>query len=250
MSDRLAGKVALITGGNSGIGLATAKLFQSEGAKVIITGRRKDVVAAAVKEIGGTSKGIVSDTANLKDIESLYQNVKEQYGTIDVLFLNAGIATFAPFTDVDEAMFDNMVNVNFKGLFFNVQKALPLLSEGASVIFNTSVADQKGFASTSVYSATKAAVRSLARSLSAELVDRKIRFNAIAPGPIDTPIFEKLGFPEEAIAEVKEGFKSQVPMKRMGSPKDIASAALFLASDDSSFIMGIDLTVDGGLAHL
>lgn len=250
MSDRLDGKVAIITGGNSGIGLATAKLFQSEGAKVVITGRRKDVVAAAVKEIGGNSKGIVSDTANLKDIESLYQNVKEQYGTIDVLFLNAGIATFAPFTDVDEAMFDNMVNVNFKGLFFNVQKALPLLSEGASVIFNTSVADQKGFPSTSVYSATKAAVRSLARSLSAELVGRRIRFNAIAPGPIDTPIFEKLGFPEKAIAEVKEGFTSQIPMKRMGRPIDIARAALFLASDDSSFIMGIDLTVDGGLAHL
>ena len=203
-----------------------------------------------MREIGGKSTGIVSDTGNVNDIQALYQTVKEQYGKIDVLFLNAGVATFGSFTEVDEAAFDNMVNVNFKGLFFNVQMALPLLTEGSSVIFTTSVADQKGFATTSVYSATKAAVRSLARSLSAELVEHKIRFNAIAPGPIDTPIFDKLGIPKETIPEVKEGFASQVPMKRMGSPDDIAHAALFLASDDSSFVMGIDLTVDGGMAHL
>ena len=250
MANKLTGKVALITGGNSGIGLATAKLFQAEGANVVITGRRKNAVAAAVREIGGKSTGIVSDTGNVNDIQALYQTVKEQYGKIDVLFLNAGVATFGFFTEVDEAAFDNMVNVNFKGLFFNVQMALPLLTEGSSVIFTTSVADQKGFATTSVYSATKAAVRSLARSLSAELVEHKIRFNAIAPGPIDTPIFDKLGIPKETIPEVKEGFASQVPMKRMGSPDDIAQAALFLASDDSSFVMGIDLTVDGGMAHL
>ncbi len=250
MANKLTGKVALITGGNSGIGLATAKLSQAEGANVVITGRRQDAVAAAVKEIGGKSTGIVSDTGNVNEIQALYQTVKEQYGKIDVLFLNAGVATFGSFTEVDEAAFDNMVNVNFKGLFFNVQMALPLLTEGSSVIFTTSVADQKGFATTSVYSATKAAVRSLARSLSAELVEHKIRFNAIAPGPIDTPIFDKLGIPTETIPEVKEGFASQVPMKRMGSPDDIAQAALFLASDDSSFVMGIDLTVDGGMAHL
>lgn len=250
MANKLTGKVALITGGNSGIGLATAKLFQAEGANVVITGRRQNAVAAAVREIGGKSTGIVSDTGNVNDIQALYQTVKEQYGKIDVLFLNAGVATFGSFTEVDEAAFDNMVNVNFKGLFFNVQMALPLLTEGSSVIFTTSVADQKGFATTSVYSATKAAVRSLARSLSAELVEHKIRFNAIAPGPIDTPIFDKLGIPKETIPEVKEGFASQVPMKRMGSPDDIAQAALFLASDDSSFVMGIDLTVDGGMAHL
>ena len=250
MANKLTGKVALITGGNSGIGLATAKLSQAEGANVVITGRRQDAVAAAVKEIGGKSTGIVSDTGNVNDIQALYQKVKEQYGKIDVLFLNAGVATFGSFTEVDEAAFDNMVNVNFKGLFFNVQMALPLLTEGSSVIFTTSVADQKGFATTSVYSATKAAVRSLARSLSAELVEHKIRFNAIAPGPIDTPIFDKLGIPTETIPEVKEGFASHVPMKRMGSPDDIAQAALFLASDDSSFVMGIDLTVDGGMAHL
>ena len=248
--ERLTGKVAVITGGNSGIGLATAKLFRTEGATVVITGRRQDAVATAVKEIGGNTTGLVSDAGKMSDIETLYQKLKQQHDRIDVLFLNAGIATFEPFAEVKEATFDGMVNVNFKGLFFNVQHALPLLSEGSSVIFNTSIADQKGFAATSAYSATKAAVRSLARTLSAELVDRKIRFNAIAPGPIDTPIFDKLGVPPESVSEVKEGFASQIPMNRMGSPDDIANAALFLASDESSFIMGIDLTVDGGLAHL
>ena len=247
---RLTGKVAVITGGNSGIGLATAKLFQTEGATVVITGRRQDAVAAAVKEIGGNTTGLVSDAGKVNEIQTLYQELKQQHDKIDVLFLNAGIATFGPFAEVDETTFDGMVNVNFKGLFFNVQNALPLLTEGSSVIFNTSIADQKGFVATSVYSATKAAVRSLARTLSAELVDRKIRFNAIAPGPIDTPIFDKLGVPPESVPEVKESFASQVPMNRMGSPNDIANAALFLASDESSFIMGIDLAVDGGLAHL
>ena len=247
---RLAGKVAVITGGNSGIGLATAKLFRAEGATVVITGRRQDAVAAAVKEIGGNTTGLVSDAGKVNEIQTLYQELKLQHDKIDVLFLNAGIATFGPFAEVDETTFDGMVNVNFKGLFFNVQNALPLLTEGSSVIFNTSIADQKGFVATSVYSATKAAVRSLARTLSAELVDRKIRFNAIAPGPIDTPIFDKLGVPPESVPEVKESFASQIPMNRMGRPDDIANAALFLASDDSSFIMGIDLTVDGGMAHL
>jgi len=247
---KLTGKIAVITGGNSGIGLATAKLFRAEGATVVITGRRKDAVAAAVKEIGGDTTGIVSDTGKLNEIQTLYEELKQQHEKIDVLFLNAGIATFGPFAEVDESTFDNMVNVNFKGLFFNVQNALPLLAEGSSVIFNTSIADQKGFPDTSAYSATKAAVRSLARTLSAEFVDRKIRFNAIAPGPIDTPIFDKLGAPPEAVPEIKEGFSNQIPMGRMGRPEDIANAALFLASDDSSFIMGIDLTVDGGMAQL
>ena len=250
MARKLENKVAVITGGNSGIGLSTAKLFQAEGARVVITGRRQDVVDSAVKEIGGDSVGFTSDASKLDDIVALYDNIKERFGKIDVLFLNAGIAKFGPFTSVDEAAFDAMLNINLKGLFFNVQKALPLLNEGASVIFTTSIADQKGFPDTSVYSATKAAVRSLARTLSAELVDKKIRVNAIAPGPIDTPIFEKLGVPAEAVGEVKEGFASTVPMKRMGSPDEIARAALFLASDDSSFVLGIELVVDGGVAQL
>ena len=171
-------------------------------------------------------------------------------GRIDVLFLNAGIAKFGPFESVDEAIFDESVNVNFKGLFFNVQEALPLIGEGGSIIFNTSIADQKGFAATTVYSATKAAVRSLARTLSTELVGRKIRVNAIAPGPIETPIFGKLGMPEEDVPQVKEGLASQVPMQRMGTADEVAHAALFFASSDSSFITGADLVVDGGMSQL
>ncbi len=250
MGNKLAGKVAVITGGNSGIGLATAKLFQAEGATVVITGRRQEAVDRAVKDIGGKSIGLVSDAGNMNDIHALYENIKEKVGKIDVLFLNAGVATFGPFMSMDEATFDQMVNVNFKGLFFNVQKALPLLNEGASVIFNTSIADQKGFPATNVYAATKAAVRSLARTLAGELFENKIRVNALAPGPIDTPIFDKLGFPEGASGEIKDGFAKENPMKRMGTSEEVAKAALFLASDDSSYIMGVDLTVDGGMTQL
>ena len=250
MSQRLKGKVAVITGGNSGIGLATAKLFQAEGAKVIITGRRKEAVEAAVKEIGGASAGFVSDTGNLNDIADLYQQIHKTVGKIDVLFLNAGIAIFGPFDTIDEATFDAMVNVNFKGLFFNVQKAAPLLNEGASVIINSSIADQKGFPNTTIYAATKAAVRSLARTLSTELLERKVRVNSLAPGPIDTPIFDKVGVPAEAASDMKESFAGENPMKRMGSSDEIAKAALFLASDDSSYITGIDLPVDGGMTQL
>ncbi len=250
MAHKLAGKVAVITGGNSGIGLATAKLFQTEGATVVITGRRKEAVEAAVKEIGGNSIGFTSDTANLNAIRELYRDVNERVGKIDVLFLNAGVAKFGPVDSVDEATFDDMVNVNFKGLFFNVQYALPVLNDNASIILTTTMADRKGYPDTSVYSATKAAVRSLARTLSAELVGRGIRVNAVSPGPIETPIFGKLGVPEEGVPGLKEGFKDVVPMKRFGSADEIAKPALFLASDDSSFVLGVELMVDGGTAQL
>ncbi len=250
MGQKLSGKVTVITGGNSGIGFATAKLFQQEGAKVIITGRRKDAVDRAVKELGGESEGFLCDTGNLRDIEGFYQRLQKAVGKIDVLFLNAGIAIFGPFTHVDEATFDSMVNVNFKGLFFNVQKALPLLNQGGSIVFNSSIADQKGFPNTSVYAATKAAVRSLARTLAGELLEHNIRVNSIAPGPIETPIFDKLGMPKEAVPEMKDGFASQIPMKRMGTSEEVAHAALFLASSDSSYITGINLTVDGGMTQL
>jgi len=250
MALRLQGKVAVITGGNSGIGLATAKLFQAEGAKVIITGRRKEALDTAVKEIGGECTGILSDTGNMNDITDLYQQIHKTVGTFDVLFLNAGIAIFGPFDTIDEAAFDAMVNVNFKGLFFNVQKALPLLNEGASVIINSSIADQKGFPNTNIYAATKAAVRSLARTLSTELLEKKVRVNSLAPGPIDTPIFDKVGVPAEAVTDMKESFAGENPMKRLGTPEEIAKAALFLASDDSSYVTGIDLTVDGGVTQL
>ncbi len=250
MAGKLQGKIAIVTGGNSGIGLATAKLFQAEGATVVITGRRKEAVDVAVKKIGGNCTGMVSDAGDLQAIQAFYQEVKEKVGNIDVLFLNAGVATFGPCASIDEATFDEMVNVNFKGLFFSVQAALPILNAGASVIFNTSIADQKGFPNTNVYAATKAAVRSLARTLSTELLEQKIRVNAVAPGPIDTPIFEKIGAPKEAVSDIKNSFASENPMKRMGTSEEIAKATLFLASDDSSYITGIDLTVDGGMTQL
>ena len=247
---KLKNKVAVITGGNSGIGLATAKLFHEEGAKVVITGRRQDALDDAINEIGGDVVGISTDASKVNEIENLYKKVDDIHGKIDVLFLNAGIATFQPIEQVTEESFDRQANTNFKGLFFNLQKALPLLKDGGSIILTTSAADQRGFENTSVYSATKAAVRSLARTLSAELLDRGIRVNAIAPGPIETAIFEKLGFPQEAVGQVKEQFSSTNPMKRMGTPEEIAKGALFLASSDSSYVAGIDLSVDGGAAKI
>ena len=250
MANKLNGKVAVITGGNSGIGLATAKLFQAEGATVVITGRRLEAVEAAVKEIGGKTFGYTSDTANLNDIRDLYKVINKHVGKIDILFLNAGMAKFGPVDSVDEATFDDMLNVNLKGLFFNIQHALPVLNDQASIVLNTTVGDQKGFPGTSVYSATKAAVRSLARTLSAEFVGRGIRVNAVAPGPIETPLFGKLGVPEEGLSGMKEGFRQVVPMKRFGSAEEVAKAALFLASDDSSYVLGAELTVDGGMTQL
>ena len=246
---KLENKVTVITGGNSGIGLSTAKLFHKEGAKVIITGRRQDVVAEAAKEIGEGAIGISTDTSNMANID-LYHQVEKLHGKIDVLFLNAGIAIFSPIEHVTEEMFDNQFNINVKGLYFNVQKALPLMKAGGSIILTTSAADQTGTPNTSVYAATKAAVRSLARTLSGELLDKGIRVNSIAPGPIDTPIFGKLGMPEEMLDQAKEQFKGMVPMKRFGTPDELAKGALFLASDDSTYIAGIDLPIDGGLVSI
>lgn len=247
---KLKNKIALITGGNSGIGLATAKLFQQEGAKVIITGRRKEVVDKSVEEIGHGAVGFASDTSNLQDIDHLYRTVKEMYGRIDVLYLNAGIAKFEPMEIVTEERFDELSNTNFKGLFFNVQKAVPLMANGGSIIITTSAAGQIGSPNMSVYGATKAAARSLARTLSGDLLPRGIRVNGISPGPIDTPIMEKVGIPLEALEGAKQSFAAENPMKRIGTADEIAKAALFLASDDSSYIAGVDLAVDGGLTQL
>jgi NAD(P)-dependent dehydrogenase (short-subunit alcohol dehydrogenase family) len=247
---KLENKVAVITGGNSGIGLATAKLFHKEGAKVVITGRRKEVVEEAAKEVGEGTVGITNDTSKMSDIDSLYEQVGNLHGKIDVLFLNAGIAIFAPIEQVTEEMFDNQFNINTKGLYFNIQKALPLMKAGGSIILTTSSADQMGAPNTSVYSASKAGVRSLARTVSAELLEKGIRVNSIAPGPIETPIFDKLGMPPEMLGQVKEQFAGMVPMKRFGTPDELAKGALFLASDDSSFVAGIDLAVDGGLVSI
>jgi NAD(P)-dependent dehydrogenase (short-subunit alcohol dehydrogenase family) len=241
---KLDGKVAVVTGGTSGIGLASARRLAAEGAHVFITGRRKPELDAAVKAIGPRATGVQGDVANLADLDRLYAVVKEQKGHVDVLFANAGGGELAPLGAITEEHFDKTFNSNVKGLLFTVQKALPLLSEGASIILNASITSSKGTPAFSVYSATKAAVRSFARSFTVDLKDRKIRVNAISPGPIDTPGLGGLG------DEVKKGLAAAVPMGRLGSPDEIAKAVVFLASDDSSYVTGIELFVDGGMAQI
>ena len=247
---RLAGKVAVVTGGNSGIGLATAKRFSEEGAKVVISGRDQKTLDEAVKTIGGDVVAVRGDVSRLGDLDKLYQTVAQKFGKIDVLFANAGIAKFALVGDSTEALFDETFDVNVKGVFFTIQKALPLLNEGASIIINSSVANQTGAASASVYAATKAAVRSFARTLTSELVDRGIRINVVSPGPITTPIFGRTGLPQEAVDEFARGIKERVPMKRFGKPEEIASTVLFLATPESSYITGVDINVDGGMGQV
>lgn len=247
---KLDGKVAVITGGNSGIGLATAQAFVDQGARVAIMGRDPETLAAALEQLGDGAIGIQGDVRNLGDLDRLYASVRDQLEAIDVLFVNAGVANFQPFEDVDEADFDVQFDVNVKGAYFAVQKSLPLLRDGAAIVLTTSISNQLGDAYTSVYSATKAALRSLARTLSAELVGRGIRVNAISPGPIETPIFGRLGLPQDALDEMAQGLAERVPMKRMGAADEIAKAVLFLASNDSSFVLGHELVVDGGLTEL
>jgi len=250
MTKKLEGKIAVITGGNSGMGLATAKLFAAEGAKVVITGRRQAELDSAIKEIGANAIGVQGDVANLQDLDRLYATVKSKYGHIDVLFANAGLGKVVPFGQVSEKDFDLQFDVNVKGLFFTVQKALPLITDGGSIILNASIAGSKGMQAMSVYSATKAAVRSFARTWTTDLKDRKIRVNAISPGPIATPIFGKMGLTEEQQQQFGANIIERVPMGRIGNPEEIASAVLFLASSDSSYVTGIELTVDGGAAQI
>ena len=245
---RLKGKVAVVTGGNSGIGLATAKEFAREGARVVITGRDTRTLAEAAREIGGDVLALRSDSSSLADIDELFAAVKERHGRVDVLFVNAGVAQFAPLEGTTEELFDRVMDINFKGAYFTVKKALPLLGEGASVILNTSVVAHVGFPNASVYSASKAALLSLVRTLSADLVGRGIRVNAVSPGPVETPIFGKMGLPAEAVEETKRGFSGQVPLKRFGRPEEIAKAVLFLASSDSSFLVGTEIVADGGVS--
>jgi NAD(P)-dependent dehydrogenase (short-subunit alcohol dehydrogenase family) len=250
MGNKLEGKIAVITGGNSGIGLATAKRFVSHGAYVFITGRRQNELDTAISEIGKNVMGIQGDVSNLADLDRLYNTVKDEKGHLDILFANAGIAQFAPLGEISEEHFDKIFGINVKGLLFTVQKALPIFQDGGSIILNASIGSSKGFEETSVYRATKAAVRSFARTWTADLKHRKIRVNAISPGPIDTPIFSNLLQNEEQSEQFKKNIMNTVPMGRMGSPDEIAKVVSFLASNDSSYITGIELFVDGGLAQI
>jgi NAD(P)-dependent dehydrogenase (short-subunit alcohol dehydrogenase family) len=250
MGNKLKGKIAVITGGNSGIGLATAKRFVSEGAYVFITGRRQKELDLAVSEIGNNIRGIQGDVSNLVDLDKLYNIVKDQKGRIDILFANAGIAEFAPLGEISEEHFDKIFGINVKGLLFTVQKALPILQDQGSIILNASIGSSKGVEESSVYSATKAAVRSFARTWTVDLKHRKIRVNAISPGPIETPIFTSLMQDEEQSEQFKKNLVNTVPMGRMGNPDEIAKVVSFLASDESSYITGIELFVDGGLAQI
>ena len=250
MGNKLEGKIAVITGGNSGIGLATAKRFVSEGANVFIFGRRQNEIDAGVSEIGKNVIGIQGDVSNLADLDRLFDVVKDRKGHLDILFANAGIAQFAPLGEISEEHFDKIFRINVKGLLFTVQKALPILEDGGSIILNASIGTSKGVGGSSVYSATKAAVRSFARTWTVDLKDRKIRVNAISPGPIDTPIFSSITQNEEQSELFKKNIINAVPMKRMGNPDEVAKVVSFLASDESSYVTGIELFVDGGLAQI
>ena len=243
MTKKLEGKTAVITGGTEGIGLATAKLFVKEGAYVFVTGRRQKELDEAVKAIGTNVSGVQGDVARLSDLDRLYETVAKK-GRIDILFANAGVGEFVPFGAVTEEHFDKLFNINVRGTLFTVQKALPLLNDGGSIILNGSVASVKGTAAFGVYAASKAAIRSFVRTWTTDLKDRRIRSNVVSPGPINTPLTNQQS------AEVIARIVSTIPMGRMGEPEEVAKVALFLASDDSSFVTGIELFVDGGRAQI
>jgi NAD(P)-dependent dehydrogenase (short-subunit alcohol dehydrogenase family) len=247
---RLSGKIALITGGTSGIGLATAQRFVNEGAYVFITGRDQSRLDQAVKKIGSNVTGVQGDVANLKDLDRLFAQIRKEKGRLDIVFANAGIARYAPLGAIDEEHFDSIFNSNVKGLLFTVQKALPLLPDGASIILNASIVGSKGLPANSVYSATKAAVRSFARTWTTDLKARHIRVNVISPGPIDTEGLRELFGSSDVGKQRLANINNLVPMGRLGTAEEIAKAVLFLASDDSSFVTGIELFVDGGTAQV
>jgi NAD(P)-dependent dehydrogenase (short-subunit alcohol dehydrogenase family) len=247
---KLEGKIALITGGNSGIGLATAKHFVGEGAYVFITGRNQSKLDAAVKGIGSNVTAVQGDVASLNDLDRLFAQIQKEKGRLDIVFANAGIFKYAALDAIDETFFDSMFNSNVKGLLFTVQKSLPLLPDGASIILNASIVGSKGIASNSVYSASKAAVRSFARTWTTDLKARRIRVNAISPGPIDTEALQELFSTSEVGKQRLASIGNIIPMGRLGTADEIAKAVVFLASDDSSYITGIELFVDGGTAQV
>ena len=244
--NKLKGKIALITGGNSGIGLATAKQFVNQGAYVFITGRRDAELAAAVKEIGQNVTGVQGDVSKLADLDRLFAQIKREKGKLDVVFANAGAAKFAPLGQITEEHYDSLFNSNVKGLLFTVQKALPLMPDGASVILNASVVASKGLPDWSIYSATKATVRSFARTWTMDLKNRRIRVNAVSPGYTDTPPWHSAGGAEQLM----KNLSNSVPLGRFGTPDEVAKAVVFLASDDSSYVTGAELFVDGGFAQV
>lgn len=246
---RLDGRFALITGGSSGIGLATARLFVQEGARVAVTGRDAKALAAARAELGPRALALESDTARLDDIDRLARTLATEFGALDILFVNAGVGEFRPIDLSDAELFDRIFDTNVKGSYFVTRAVLPLMRKGSAIIFNTSVVGHIGMANASIYGASKAALRSLALTLAAELVGRGIRVNALSPGPIDTPMFGKLGMPADAAAAARQGLISQNPMKRLGTVEEIARAALFLAHD-ATYSTGTELDVDGGVGVL
>ena len=250
MSRRFENKVAVVTGGNSGIGLAAAKAYAGEGAKVAIIGRSDATLKAAQKELGPEALVIKADASRVTEIAAAMTRIKEKFGRIDALFVNAGVARFVPFEEVTEEFYDETMATNVKGVFFTVQKAAPLLSRGAAVVLNASVNAHKGLPGSAVYGASKAAVVNLAKTLSADLLDRGVRVNVISPGPIATPIFDRMGLPEAGARQLKDHISGMVPLKRFGTPDEIASAVLYLTSPESSYVVGAELVVDGGFVSL
>jgi NAD(P)-dependent dehydrogenase (short-subunit alcohol dehydrogenase family) len=248
--DKLEGKIALVTGGNSGIGLATAKRFVSEGAYVFVTGRRDTELAAAVKEIGHDVTGIRGDVSNMGDLDRLFEQIRREKGKLDIVFANAGIAKYAHLGEISEELYDSIFDVNLKGLLFTVQKALPLMPDGATIILNASIVGSKGLPSNSVYSATKAAIRSFARTWTTDLKDRHIRVNAVSPGTIDTPGLSELLASSQVGEQRRKMISTSIPLGRLGTSDEIAKAVVFLASDDSSYVSGVELFVDGGFAQV
>ena len=247
---RFKDKVIVVSGGNSGIGLETVKGFLAEGAKVVFSGRRQEALDEVSSELSGEFKAVLADQGKTADNKKLIDEAVAAYGKIDVLFVNAGVAYFLPADQIDEDHFDSQFNINIKGPAFLVKHAVPHINDGGAVIFNTSVVHLKGFEAAAIYSATKGALRAYSRVLTTELAPRKIRVNVVAPGPIATPIYDKLGMPQEAVEEMGQGFAASNPLKRFGNPKEITDAVLFLASDEASYVNGIELAIDGGMSQI
>jgi NAD(P)-dependent dehydrogenase (short-subunit alcohol dehydrogenase family) len=247
---RFQGKVAVVTGGNSGIGLGVAKAYAREGAQVAITGRNEKTLDAAAKEIGDGTLAIHSDAGKVADIEAAMKKIKERFGRIDAMFVNAGVAKLIPFEEVTEEIFGETVDINMKGVFFTVQKAIPLMSKGSAIVLNASINAHLGMAGTTVYGATKAAVLNMAKTFSRELLERGIRVNAISPGPITSTLLGRDGMSQEKVKEIKDWIQSQVPIKRFGTPEEIAAGVLYLTAPESAFVLGAELIIDGGMATL